>query len=70
MDVNIILKDYLQQKQVNIFPADIQCLQYGHLMVQHDVYRSEDCMRKFQEFLREHTMKVINCEKMKMKPLT
>ena len=26
----------------------------------HDVYRDKDCMKKFCEFLREHTMKIIN----------
>ena len=29
----------------------------------HDVYRSKDCMRKFCESLREHSMKIINCKK-------
>ena len=36
----------------------------------HDVYRDEDCMKKFCEFLREHTMEIINFEKKKMIPLT
>ena len=26
----------------------------------HDVYRGKDCMKKFCESLREHTMKIIN----------
>ena len=26
----------------------------------HDVYRGKDCMKKFCEFLREHTKKIIN----------
>ena len=26
----------------------------------HDVCRGKDCMKKFCEFLREHTMKIIN----------
>ena len=34
MDVKTILRNHLQQKQVNTFPADIQYLQFGHLMVQ------------------------------------
>ena len=25
----------------------------------HDVYGGKDCMKKFWEFLREHTMKII-----------
>ena len=26
----------------------------------HDVYRGKDCMKKFYEFFREHSMKMIN----------
>ena len=33
MDVKVILKNNLQQKQVNIFLVGIQCLQDGRLMV-------------------------------------
>ena len=36
----------------------------------HDVYRSEDCMKKFCESLREHVIKIINFEKKKMISLT
>ena len=36
----------------------------------HDVYRGKDCMKKFCEFLREHTVKTINFKKKKMKLLT
>ena len=35
----------------------------------HDVYRGKDCMKKFCEFLREHTMKIINFKEKKMKLL-
>ena len=35
-----------------------------------NVYRGEDCMKKFCESLREHTVKIINCEKKKIIPLT
>ena len=35
-----------------------------------DVYRREDCVKKFGESLREHTMKIIRFEKKKMIPLT
>ena len=35
----------------------------------HDVYRGKDCMKKFSEFLREHTMKIINFKKQKTKLL-
>ena len=36
----------------------------------HDVHRGNDCMKKFCEFLRKHTMKIINFKKKKMKLLT
>ena len=32
----------------------------------HDVFGSKDCMTKFCESLREHTMKIINFEKKKV----
>ena len=37
---------------------------------EHDVYKSNDCMIKFCEYLREHAMKIINFKKKKMKLLT
>ena len=36
----------------------------------HDVYRNEDCMKKFCGSLREHELKIINFGKKKMIPLT
>ena len=36
----------------------------------HDVYRGKDCMKKFCESLREHTMKIINFRRKKMNLLT
>ena len=35
-----------------------------------NVYRGEDCMKKFCESLREHTVKIINFEKKKILSLT
>ena len=32
----------------------------------HNVYRGEDCMKKFCESLREHAMKIIHFKKKKM----
>ena len=29
----------------------------------HDVYRGQDCIKNFSEFLREHTLKINNFEK-------
>ena len=31
----------------------------------HDVYRGKDCMKRFSEFFREHTMKTINSKEEK-----
>ena len=31
----------------------------------HDVYRGKDCMKRFSEFFREHTMKAINSKEEK-----
>ena len=50
MDVIIILKKIVY----NI----VQC-------IPHDVYRSKNCMKKFFESLREHSMKEINFKKNK-----
>ena len=36
----------------------------------HNSYRGEDCMKRFFDSLREHTVDVINFEKKKMLPLT
>ena len=36
----------------------------------HDIYRGKDCTKKFCEFLKEYTMKLINFKKKKMKLLT
>ena len=36
----------------------------------HDVYRGKDCIKKFCEFLREHSMEIINFKKKKIKLLT
>ena len=36
----------------------------------HGIYKGKDCMKKFSESLREHSMKVINFKKKKTKSLT
>ena len=36
----------------------------------HDLYRGKDCMKKFCELLREHTVKIINSKKRKMNLVT
>ena len=43
---------------------------FRYIENRHDVYRGKDCMKKFCEYLREHTMKLINLKKKKMKLLT
>lgn len=36
----------------------------------HDIHKGKDCMKKSCKSWREHEMKIINFEKMKMTPLT
>ena len=36
----------------------------------HDIYRGEDCLKKFCECLKNHAMEIINFEKKKIIPLT
>ena len=38
---------------------------FGGIENKHDVYRDEDCMRKFCESLREHATKITNFKKIK-----
>ena len=33
---------------------------FNRIKKKHNVYRGEDCMKKFCEFLREHAMEIIN----------
>ena len=49
MDAKIILKNYVQHKQVDIFHQVFQCPQYYHLKIEskYDLYRDEDCMKSF-----------------------
>ena len=42
----------------------------GSIENKHNVYRDEDCMKKFCEFSREHAIKIINFEKKKIVLLT
>ena len=49
----------------------IQCLRYGHLIVNtNDVRTGKDYMKTFCESLKEHVMKITNFENKKMIPLT
>ena len=43
---------------------------FDNIENKNNVYRGEDCMKKFCESLREHTVKIINFEKKKIIPLT
>ena len=42
---------------------------YDGIENNHDVYRGEDCMKKFREYLGKHEIKIIKFEKKKMIPL-
>ena len=48
---------------------DIDILMAWKIRMTHDVYRSEDCMSKFCEYLKEHEMKLINFKTKKLIPL-
>ena len=68
MDVKIILKIYLQQK--GTIPSDFSVStisSFKSIEKRHDVYRCKDCIKKFCESLRHHTMKIINLENKKNK---
>ena len=68
MDVKIILKIDLQQKEANIFFQGFSMSTislFRSIENKHDVYRGKDCMKKFCESLREHAMKIINFKKKK-----
>ena len=54
--MKIILKNHLKQKQVSKFHQAFECLQFHHLKtykIKHDVYRGENCMKKFFECLKK-----------------
>ena len=40
---------------------------YGGIKKKHEVYRGEDCMKKFSESLREQVLKITHFEKKKTK---
>ena len=71
MHVRLILKNHPRQKQVNVFPVYIQCLQYGHLMAKKIIMmyaevKGKDYIKRFCEFLKQSKMKIINFEKKKL----
>ena len=46
--IKIIQKNLQQQKQENIFPAGIQCQQFGHSIIEKiSTLYEEDFMKKF-----------------------
>ena len=63
MDVKIILKIHLQHIPSGFSMSTISS--FRSIENKHDVYRGRDCMIKFCEFLREHSMKIINFKKKK-----
>ena len=38
---------------------------FKSIEIKHDIYRSKDCIKKFDESVREHAMKIINFKKKK-----
>ena len=45
-------------------------LSFKEIENKHDIYRGEDCMKKFCESLKQHLMKIVNFKKKKLKLLT
>ena len=43
---------------------------FKSIEIKHGIYRSKDCIKKFDESVREHAMKVINFKKKKKKKLS
>ena len=73
MDEKIILKNHIQQKQVNIFHQVFSMSKislFKDTKNKYNVYRGKDCMKKFCECLKKHARRIINFEKQKMKLLT
>ena len=58
MDVRIILKIHLQHIPSGFSMSTISS--FRSIENKHDVYRGKDCIKKFCEFLRDHTLKTIN----------
>ena len=73
MDVKIILKIQSQQKVGEHIPSRFSMStisSFKNIENMNDVYRGKDCIKNFCEPLREHTMKIINFKKKKIKLLT
>ena len=66
-DLECVVKKMMDAK---IFHQVLQCLQYLHLEAQKISMMYTEVKIAFCEFLRERTMKKINCKKKKMKLLT
>ena len=67
MDVKIILKVHLQQKQVYHIPSgfSMSTISFKSIENKPDVYRSKDSIKKFCESLRKHAMEMISFKKKK-----
>ena len=71
MDVKLILKSHTTKVGDHV-PSCFLCLEYYHFKTEnkHEVYRGEDCIKKFCESSREHVMKITNLKKKEIKLLT
>ena len=68
MDVKRILKTSSRTKVGEYIPSGFSMSTISSFKTKenkHDVYRGKDCMKTFCEFLREHTMEIINVKKKK-----
>ena len=72
MDIKIILKIYPEQKVCEHTPEGFSMStipSFKSIENKHDVHRGKDCMKRFCESSRKHTMEIINFKKKKNKPL-
>ena len=59
MDVTINMRIYPQQKYTKMYTKS----SFRIIENKHDLYRGNHCTKKFCEFLRKHSMKIINLNK-------
>ena len=66
------LEDSFTTKVRNKFHQVFRCLRHPFRSIEnkHEVHRGKDSMKTFCEFLRGHTLKIINFKKKKVKLLT
>ena len=67
------MKNLIQRKKTKHTPSGYSLFTYCSFDAttnKPDCYKGKDCMEKFYKDLRDHAMKIINCEEKEMIPLT